>query len=120
MSELKKGLALDLAVANAMDFPCTAGGSHEWKTSLATGCEKCGRMLPLYSTDIAQAFKVEDTIAELGLKHTYCQALAVIVADAVTERGRVVDHFDFIHASPEQRCRAALECVKEKAKAASG
>lgn len=67
--------------------------------------------IPYYSSSIAAAFQVEDRVAELGLKSEYVQALQGELQSAIT--------WDFVHASPGQRCRAALQCVKEKAKAAS-
>lgn len=78
------------------------------------------RVKPEYwqpTRSISQAFQVEDRIAELGLKKEYSRVLQQIILDT----GTSYDHeFDLIHASPEQRCRASLQCVKEKAKAVGG
>ena len=56
--------------------------------------------VPYYSTDIAAAMQVEDRIEELGLIPEYCEAL-LNITDAS-------EHFELIHASPEDRCRAAV------------
>lgn len=122
LRELARGLEIDLAVAKAMDFPCPAGGSHEWEVSMATGCGKCNMMLPLYSADMAHAFQVRTRMRELGFTFR--------LSDAPNGRSAV----SFFHDDAEQGlagaavedtdalaiCRAALEAVKEKAKAASG
>ena len=56
--------------------------------------------LPEYSRDIAAAMRMEDRIEELGLIPKYCEAL-LNITDAS-------EHFELIHASPEDRCRAAV------------
>lgn len=72
---------------------------------------------PLYSSDIRLAFQVEERIAELELQGEYELALAEVVTDGKPNMAHV---WDYVHASPEQRCRAALEAVKGKTKVASG
>lgn len=89
---------------------------------------RAGISLPHYSDEIAAAFKVEDRIAELGLHVKYLRALIdlAVLADAEWQTSEIYSAWlpnglwPIVHASPEQRCRAALEAVKEKAKATSG
>lgn len=70
---------------------------------------------------IDHAFDVEDHIAELALRLEYVACLRNLL---LAKKKRNIASFDFwwemVHASPEIRCRAALECMKEKAKAAGG
>ena len=61
-------------------------------------------ILPHYSTDIAAAWLVEERIKELGLESEYSEAL-LNITDAS-------EHFEMIHASPEDRCRAARMAVE--------
>lgn len=68
--------------------------------------------------DIAYAFKVEERIKGLGLEQRYAYYLFKQLPAKF--RLDLDQWFEIAHASPEQRCRAALECVKEKAKAAGG
>ena len=56
------------------------------------------------SDDIAAAWLVEERIKELGLEPEYSEAL-LNITDAS-------EHFEMIHASPEDRCRAALMAVE--------
>lgn len=79
--------------------------------------------LPAYSSSISYAFQVQDRIAELGLQEEYVDALSEIAGKGLAGPVLSFPHeiwLFYVHASPEQRCRAALEAVKEKAKAASG
>lgn len=64
------------------------------------------------STDIDAAMRVEDRIAELGLRRGYYARLVQVVSQSITDR--VFDSFDVVHASAEQRCRAALAAIAEK------
>ena len=69
MSESTKelvGLDLDLAVAQAVDLPCTKGGSHDWRASLVTSCQKCQMMLPLFSKSIEAAMQIVEKMRERG------------------------------------------------------
>lgn len=68
-----------------------------------------GNVLP-YSSSIEAAMQVEDQVAEMGLQSAYYRALLDIVAKSVTNR--LFHHFDLIHASAEQRCRAALAATE--------
>jgi hypothetical protein len=62
-----------------------------------------------YSTDIAAAYQMEERIAELGLIEEYCFQLNAI-ANAHFDRAyyRQPQRWQLIHATPEDRCRAAL------------
>lgn len=66
------------------------------------------------STDLGTAMQVEDRIAELGLKHEYMRELTAIVAEVATQEDRLIEHFDWVHATAEQRCRAALATTQKE------
>ena len=71
-----------------------------WKDSKGT----TQLLVPSYSTSIAAAWLVEERIKELGLEPEYSEAL-LDLTDAS-------EHFELIHASPEDRCLAALKAVE--------
>ena len=60
------------------------------------------------STDIAAAWLVEERIAELELIEEYCMALESLLFDANWEEESINVVWLTIHATPEDRCRAAL------------
>ncbi|WP_095205916.1 hypothetical protein [Paenibacillus sp. O199] len=60
-----------------------------------------------YSLEISSAWEVEKKIKELRLQAKYCTALKQVVVGT----GEYVGMFDYIHATPEQRCKAALLAV---------
>ncbi|AGN33775.1 hypothetical protein PANG_00056 [Paenibacillus phage PG1] len=62
---------------------------------------------------IDAAWEVEEQIKTLGLCVEYCQALKQVVVST----GEYVGLFDYIHATPEQRCKAALLAVLEEEEA---
>ncbi|WP_339304256.1 hypothetical protein NST33_17695 [Paenibacillus sp. FSL L8-0435] len=62
-----------------------------------------------YSLEISSAWEVEEKIKELRLQAKYCIALKQVVIGT----GEYVGMFDYIHATPEQRCKAALLAVQE-------
>lgn len=70
--------------------------------------------VPPYSTDISAAMQVEDRIAELGLQTPYCDELTNIVASDCGKTQLGAMRFDLIHATPKQRCLAALAAVGEE------
>jgi hypothetical protein len=69
------------------------------------------RTLMFYSTDIAAAWRVEERIAELGLIDEYCWEIIKISS---TKKGYPPTQWYQIHASPEDRCRAALRAVESE------
>lgn len=68
--------------------------------------------VPKFSTDIGAAMQVEDRIEQIGKCREYCDALARVVG--VTNLG-VKDFWNLIHATPRQRCLAALATTEGKA-----
>lgn len=60
--------------------------------------------VPEYSTDIAAAWEVEEEIKNKGIR---------MQADYITELTLTVGpgKFEMVHATPEQRCKAALKAV---------
>jgi len=72
------------------------------------------RGLPDYSGSLDAAWQMEDEIERRGgrpLQDAYVVALRNILWPSIL----VIPYlWDIIHATPEQRCRAALEAVREK------
>ena len=100
-TEELSGRELDEAVAvRVMETPLRSDGTP-WP----------GDVWP-YSSNIEAARRVEDRIAELGLQSAYYRALLDIVANSISDR--LFHHFDLIHASAEQRSRAALAAMEQK------
>ena len=61
-----------------------------------------------YSTDIRAAWDVEEEIQRRGLYAEYGEAMSVMLDSPFVS----ASYYDFLHASPELRCRAALSCVR--------
>ena len=68
---------------------------------------------PRFSTDIAAAYQMEERIAELGLIEKYCSCLASIVWPHQSHPAPLPLTWYVIHATPEDRCRAALMAVEK-------
>lgn len=67
------------------------------------------------STDISQAFMVEDRIKELGLEKDYSYHLFKICKPNFPLHSALKSEiFNVIHATPFQRCQAALKAVENK------
>ena len=77
-----------------------------WGDPPIAGCEG----YPRYSTDIAAAYQVEERIEELGLWRKYCWELIKIVSAKASDE--MLQTWYLIHATPEDRCRAALKAVE--------
>lgn len=60
-----------------------------------------------FSTDISAAWEVESKLIELNLSVSYSEYLRALIK---LDRG-YDDLFKMIHATPEQRCKAALLAV---------
>jgi len=82
------------------------------------GCKeyKKSRNIKHYSTDIAAAWEVEQVVGEMGdrAKHDYVKNLA---QDSAI-KDREVNYFStwfLVHATPEQRCKAALKTLEVNA-----
>lgn len=91
-------------------------GPHSWEY----GCVKCGiedrsDTKPLYivgkdrpySTDISAAWEVEKEMDRRNLRVAYTQALQLVIRS----RKEYATMFDYVHASPADRCKAALLVV---------
>ena len=61
---------------------------------------------PEYSTDRDAAWDVEEEIQRRGLYAEYGEAMSILLDSPFAS------YYDFLHASPELRCRAALSCVR--------
>ena len=68
--------------------------------------------VPYYSSDIAAAMEMEDRIDALGMSNRYLNSLVFLVASDATTEDRIVSQFDWVHASAEQRARAAYQAMK--------
>ena len=73
-------------------------------------------LLAYYSTDIAAAWLVEERIKELGLIEEYCMQLNRIANNTWDWRDGMKNAllWQLIHATPEDRCRAALKALDRK------
>lgn len=65
-----------------------------------------------FSESIEAAMKVEDRIAELGLCRAYIESLYSVIAES--QNLRVISDWDIVHASAEERCRAAWAAIETK------
>ena len=64
---------------------------------------------PEYSTDINAAWDMEEEIQRRGLYAEYGEAMSILLDSPFV----TASYYDFLHASPELRCRAALLAVRE-------
>ncbi|KKO51126.1 BC1872 family protein [Paenibacillus sp. DMB20] len=72
--------------------------------------DEIGYIVDYSSSEISAAWDVEEQIKTLRLHVEYIQALRKVVMST----GEYVGLFDYIHATPEQRCKAALLAVLEE------
>jgi len=61
------------------------------------------------SMNIYAAWEVEEEINKRNLRVAYCQALQIVIRS----QKDYVTTFDYVHASPADRCKAALLAVME-------
>ena len=88
-----------------------SGGEYVW--ILPDGIRQHEPDVPSYSTDIAAAYQMEERIAELGLIDEYCKQLNKIANVHWDEGVRQPQRWQLIHATPEDRCKAALMAVEK-------
>jgi len=62
---------------------------------------------PAYSTEAALAWEVEKEMVRRNLRVAYTQALQLVIRS----RKEYATMFDYVHASPADRCKAALLVV---------
>jgi hypothetical protein len=114
-STIPVGRALDAEVASVV-----FGISYEWIHGdylLVDPEDPIAYLIcPPYSTAIAAAFAVEDRVMQMGCEAVYAyQLVQLVLGDSAWRfftRGADEDSiFRIVHASPEQRCRAALHAV---------
>lgn len=111
-----EGRELDAAIAEFMETPFRKPTHGTCCT-----CQVCGwdydNCQCDYSADIAAAWEVEEHIKELGLTTRYGYCLNRIINDE-HDRARLAgedtytERWQLIHATAEQRCRAALLAVQ--------
>jgi len=79
--------------------------------------------VPPIESDISAAYQMEERIKELGLHRKYIHYLTKILhgyegmSETIVRLGRGIDTeilFDMVHATPEDRCLAALAAVEDK------
>lgn len=86
------GRELDLLVAKELFY--VSDPSYDWRPS----------------EDISTAWRdVEAEIDKRNLRSAYCQALQVVLHN----KKDYVTMFDYVHASPADRCKAALLAVDQ-------
>lgn len=104
---LPTGKKLDALVADkVMGWEAKPGRAYYW-----TGKDRVVRsVFYQFSTDISAAWEAEEKIKQLRLHVKYCEALKKVVLST----GEYVGLFDYIHATPAQRCKAALLAVMDK------
>jgi hypothetical protein len=101
-------------------FPGGGGGFTAWvdenekvmklisNSTMSETCYRCDYFRP--STDTAAVWEVEEEIDKRNLRVAYCQALQIVIRS----QKDYVTTFDYVHATPEQRCKAALLAVMEE------
>ena len=72
------------------------------------GLQLVGHTFRSYSTYIAAAWDVEEEIQRRGLYAEYGEAMSILLDSPFVS----ASYYDFLHASPELRCKAALSCVR--------
>jgi hypothetical protein len=96
-----------------------------WNISIDIGLANRDRMLediPDWEpakepvSNIEDVFKVERKIKDAGLSVNYIQMLQKIVSKDKIFFGTCLEIFELIHATPEQRCRAAMIAVSNSDK----
>ena len=63
---------------------------------------------PEYSTDRDDAWDMEEEIQRRGLYAEYGESMSILLDSPFVS----ASYYDFLHASPELRCRAALAAVR--------
>ena len=106
----------DVALYRAWGWPAQAISPEEGLANFLAenaGEIQRGRIweTPRYSTDIAAAWEMEEEIKRRGLYAEYGGAMSVLLDSPFV----TASYYDFLHASPELRCRAALAAVREAA-----
>lgn len=112
---MEAGREMDAAIAELMGLKVYKVANHaKFKEAPLTYhwyCEDSDGITTVpkhYSTDIAMTYQMEERIAELGLIGKYCKYLNDI-ANARWDAGEKLGRsWQLIHASPDDRCRAAL------------
>lgn len=69
--------------------------------------------MPRFSKDIRAAIEVEDRIATLDLGAEYADALKDVVTASWKDRDISPGLFGLIHATPRERCLAALKTIED-------
>lgn len=69
--------------------------------------------IPDYSTDPNDAFDMEEEIQRRGLANAYGKELDRLLRTETFLDGSPVGPFAIAHASPRDRCRAALRAVRQ-------
>lgn len=98
---------LNRAIADKLG--CWYTGSKWWFPDLDTGYLACWDTLPLWDSDIAQAWKLEEML-DYNQRELYTQALTWIVNRLLCRNQR----WELIHATPDYRARAWLIVKSEE------
>lgn len=84
-------------------------GDECYWVSEVNGEEVCWPRWFSPSTDIAAAWEVEEEIEIQNKRVAYCQTLKIVLYS----KDEYVGMFDYVHASPADRCKAALLAVMD-------
>ena len=103
-------------------WECECGGNSKCFPVNQEAVDHPHSPLDRYSTDIKAAFEVEDRIAAMGLAEKYAmilgQSAALMEAEFLYGEGSKPQSGELFwlvaHATPEQRCLAALKAVGEE------
>ncbi len=90
--------------------------NHELNAQVAEkvmGERYLNRNIPDFSGSLDAAHKMEAELEMQGVQHEYMWKLKKVIADELGPNVRLT-WWPIIRATPEQRCRAALEAVREK------
>jgi hypothetical protein len=121
MTEYTREQILSMQVGRELDDPVAEivmgwRTSTEWRgfywVSGENGIREAEKPSWRPTKDISTVWKVEERIAELQLEGQYIKALCDIVGtprDGM--RFHAMDDWRIVHATPEQRCKAALLAV---------
>jgi hypothetical protein len=86
-------------------------GEHTAQTTYRAEAE---RRVFSPSESIEAAMQVEDRFADLGMQAAYVSMLGRFVHQDASAKGELLSQWHLVHASAEQRCRAALAAVGAK------
>ena len=98
----------DEVYSEVLNLRLTPWGPMKFTPALLFMPAMSARTCRSYSTDIAAAWDMEEEIQRRGLVAEYGEAMSILLDNPFV----TASFYDFLHASRELRCRAALSCVR--------